>query len=326
MAEEKKLYPMVIIPQEVENIKGVSYKIADLGYVDSLVSNGWLGGNSMSELMETYLDRVVGDDAFDWYGTQFPITIKTLDIKEDTPLMMNIGDEEAAQRYDAFGKTALWYVSGIDPNAKLYMGFSEAVSPAEFYQRCLIGDVKSLLNEVQPNVGDAFLIPPGLVYAADAGLKIIEVSEASDLTLNLANMAEKGTTKDLEDAFDLINLNAYDRSLYVDLRSQEETKQNKASIDEVVSVPQFKVNRITLNSPISSSSNGTASFVVYYCISGSASVNAPETYQLTSGHAMLIPAELADYVMVPLETGTVLLEVIFEKQPQIDSYTGDKAD
>ena len=40
---------------------GESWEIADMGFRDSLVSEGWLAGNSISDLMETYLDRIVGE-------------------------------------------------------------------------------------------------------------------------------------------------------------------------------------------------------------------------------------------------------------------------
>ena len=47
---------------------GESWELADMGVQDSVVSNGWLAGNTISELMETYLDRIVGEDVYDHYG------------------------------------------------------------------------------------------------------------------------------------------------------------------------------------------------------------------------------------------------------------------
>ena len=37
---------------------GESWELADMGIEDSVVANGWLAGNTISELMETYLDNV----------------------------------------------------------------------------------------------------------------------------------------------------------------------------------------------------------------------------------------------------------------------------
>ena len=38
---------------------GESWELADMGIVDSVISNGWLAGNTIEEVMETYLERVV---------------------------------------------------------------------------------------------------------------------------------------------------------------------------------------------------------------------------------------------------------------------------
>ena len=43
-----------------EEAVGESWEIADMGFEDSVVKEGWLAGNTISELMETYIERVVG--------------------------------------------------------------------------------------------------------------------------------------------------------------------------------------------------------------------------------------------------------------------------
>ena len=67
---EKKLYPLHFLPRTGETPWGsVTYTLADLGYIDPEVAGGWLAGNTFSELMETYLERVSGDEAFEAFGT-----------------------------------------------------------------------------------------------------------------------------------------------------------------------------------------------------------------------------------------------------------------
>ncbi len=65
-----------------------------------MVDNGWFGGNTLSELMGTYLERVVGDDVFEFYGLQFPVMVKVMDVTGWQPLQMNASDEIAAERYE----------------------------------------------------------------------------------------------------------------------------------------------------------------------------------------------------------------------------------
>ena len=127
--EEKKLTPMRFQPEKVERRWGVAeYRIADLGYLDSVALDGWLSGNSISDIMQTYLERFTGEVPFEYYGTQFPVMVKWLDIKGRTSLHVNPDDEAAEQRYYAFGKTALWYVAAVGADAKLFLGFKREVT------------------------------------------------------------------------------------------------------------------------------------------------------------------------------------------------------
>lgn len=103
----RKLYPLRFVDEGADVPWGhVSYQIADLGFKDSMIDNGWFGGNTLSELMGTYLERVVGDDVFEFYGLQFPVMVKVMDVTAWQPLQMNAADDIAAERYDSFGKTA----------------------------------------------------------------------------------------------------------------------------------------------------------------------------------------------------------------------------
>ena len=158
---------MKFLPEEAGMPWGtVEYLLADLGFVDSVACEGWLKGNTLSDIMQTYLERVVGETAFDWYGTQFPVLVKKLTVKGRTSLHINPDDETAEQRYDAFGKTALWYVTEAGIDARLYLGFKRPVGADEFYRACADGSVEDLLHSVKPRVGESYLITPGLVHAA----------------------------------------------------------------------------------------------------------------------------------------------------------------
>ena len=74
MGQEKKLPPLRFLSQRVERPWGsVDYDLADLGFIDSVAGSGPLGGNTLSELMETYLDRITGDHVFDaWPSATTP--------------------------------------------------------------------------------------------------------------------------------------------------------------------------------------------------------------------------------------------------------------
>ena len=104
MEKVKKLYPLKFQQITIDNSWGSeNIGIADLGIEDSVVTDGWLEGNSMGDIMETYIERVVGESVYGYYGRQFPLLVKFVDIKGDTPVFVHPGDEVAEQRYDALG-------------------------------------------------------------------------------------------------------------------------------------------------------------------------------------------------------------------------------
>lgn len=103
--EENALYPLKVCTLEDSYSWGKEeFKIADLGYRDSLLKEGWLAANSISELMDTYMDRIVGDTVFQVYGRQFPVQVKKISCKGKMPLRVHPDDKNAEYRYDALGK------------------------------------------------------------------------------------------------------------------------------------------------------------------------------------------------------------------------------
>jgi len=318
MTGERKLYPLKFVAESTE---GGKYHLADLGYIDSMASNGWLGGNTLSDIMQTYLERVVGDISFEFNGTQFPVMVKTLDVQGGLPLCVNPDDKVAEQRYDAFGKTALWYVAEASEDALLYLGFEKEVSADLFYGACLDGTVRRLLHRVSPSKGDYFLIKPGTVYAASGKMTIIEVSEASELVFRLEGESPDERTM-LEEAFDIIDFAPFDPAAMLHVGGKE-------SPETVVSLPQFTLSRISLSDPAKVSSENSDSYLLYVCVSGAAAVQVmtlgsgnDEIYSLDRGEVILIPAEVTDFHLVPTASDTVLFEVRQDPREEKDSYLG----
>ena len=173
------------VPFTADEPVGESWELADMGFEDSVVANGWLAGNTISEIMETYLERIVGENVYNYYGRQFPLLIKFLDINDKLSVQVHPDDEVAAERYDSLGKAEIWYVMDAEPGAKMYCGFTREVSAQEFYDRCHNGTVEEILNVIYPKKGDAVYIAPGTVHSADGGLLVAEIQESSDMTFRL---------------------------------------------------------------------------------------------------------------------------------------------
>ena len=305
--ENKKLTPMRFLSDKTEMPWGtVEYKLADLGFIDSLASEGWLKGNNLSDIMQTYLERVVGETSFNWYGTQFPVLVKKLTVKGRTSLHVTADDEVAEQRYDAFGKTALWYVEAAGPEAKLYLGFKDDITAADFYKACHENKVESLLHTVKPKAGESFLITPGMVHAAK-DVTLIEIAEASELWFRLYDWGSEERELHLEEAFDLIDFQRY--------RVKRDTEGKGA----IAITPQFTVNKIALTQPLKSTRDEDDTFLLYFCTKGKAVIQEKQVnYSLKEGDLILVPAESNEFFLLPETSDAELLEIRMDPRPEND--------
>lgn len=331
MEEEKKLYPMRILPIVDEyNWGSEEFKLADLGYRDSLVAEGWLAANNISEIMDMYMDRVVGDAVFETYGRQFPFEIKYLKVKGKLPLMVHPADELAAQRYDFLGKEKFWYVVRAGKDASLMLGWKKDTNAGEVYDKCLDGSVADILNIVAPIPGQAYRIAPGTVHAACGDIEIAEVSQSSPLDFCLCGWGEPVSPDqfdenlNLVDALDFIN---YKKSEAATLRG---TEQSGGAL-QLVKLPQFSVNKIKLIAPLKIQADAQDTPVCYLCLKGEANIEhtadaiGSVNQLIKEGQTVLVPAEIDSYSIAPTKQGTELLEILVEPFETQDPYINPDA-
>ena len=162
MGEERKIYPLKFCSIRDERPWGYEeFKLADLGYKDSLIREGWLAGNSMGELMDTYIDRIVGDTVYEYYGRQFPVCVRLLRLTGKMPLQVHPDDETAEQRYDLLGKEKLWYILKAGKGGRLHIGFRKDTDAGAFCENCGADRADTMLTDIVPVEGQSFLIPAG---------------------------------------------------------------------------------------------------------------------------------------------------------------------
>ncbi len=307
MEEEKKLYPFSFCSLQDEYPWGSEeFKIADLGYRDSLVRSGWLAGNSLAEVMDTYLDRVVGDNVYDHYGRQFPVCIRHLRVRGKMPLRVHPDDETASQRFDFLGKEKIWYVLRAGTDARLMAGFRRDTDAGEFYAKCLDGSVEELLGHIAPYAGQCLRIPAGTPHAAAGDVEILEIAESSPMDFCLCGWGEEvhpdefDPSLTLVDALDFINYRRFETSVPQGVR--------------LADLPQFRVERLQLRAALAVSHEEGGPFALYSCVRGEAKVQIPlpggqeAVFDLHAGETMLVPSECAEYRLLPTERDAILLE------------------
>lgn len=316
--EEKQLYPLRFIPIEDNYIWGSEiFKIADLGYRDTIVASGWLAANEISEVMDTYMDRISGDGPFATYGRQFPVQIKSIVCSGKMPIRVHPDDEIADQRYDALGKEKLWYIASASADAKLYFGWNEQMDATKVIESAKDESLPLHLNCVSPKAGECFRIQPGIVHGCEGNLEIIEISQSSALDFCLYSWGKQVGEEEFDASMSIVEaLDFIDYSPYKSLNPPTPTKNG---MKDLIAIPQFTTRKIDLAEPLHIS--GGDSFAVYLCLYGEAAVQADieglgETdYVIKRGECLLVPAEVDNFILKPLQQTTSVIEVFVEGRP-----------
>lgn len=329
---KKQLYPLKLNPILKERVWGgsnfghsigESWEISGFEDESSEISNGYLEGNALYDIIETYMGDIVGEDIYKYFGNEFPLLIKTLDIKDKLSVQVHPDDETAYDRHNSYGKCEAWYVIDAKPESVIYMGFNRDMDPNEFYQKCKNGDVVECLNCFHPKKGDFFHIEPGIIHSAGNGLVIAEIAQICDVTYRLYDWGRENdprTARQMhhELAFDCISYSKYDTErYYIPASHRHETHT-------LTDNPHFKITSLDLNDPFHIYTDKYESFILYYCISGEATIDGNECC-IAQGEWVLIPAGYKDFIISPKTEGTRLLEIYIVKQEDQDSYVdGDE--
>ena len=351
--KKKKIYPFQFEAQTDEYAWGKeTWMLADLGFKDSNISNGWLAGNTLSDVMETYLERIVGEEVYSFYGRQFPVSLKKLEIKGNYGLYVCPDDVVAEERYDALGKKKLWYVLEAGEDAEIYLGLEHDLPAIKLYENCKDGSILNDVKRIHPEVGAHYEIEPGQIHGASGHLTLVEVAESSNMDLKLYDWGEnpESCEEDLVSAIDFVELGKY---CFHEEEEEEEcccghehhhdheeecccghdavTKMTEILIEGA----EFTTTGIKLSDPVHIYTDKFSSFILYYCVKGEAAfqvraeetdedkdiINAPtDFYVLEKGKALLIPGESPDFILAPREADTYLLETVLDHREIPDEY------
>ncbi len=288
---------------------GESWEISAVEDNVSVVSNGFLKGNSLQELIEVYMDELVGQKIYEKFGIEFPLLIKFLDSNDVLSVQVHPNDEVAKDRHKAYGKTEMWYVMDAEKDGELIVGFEKNSSQKEFAEAIEKQNVPQLLHSEIVQKGDVFFLPAGRVHAIGKGLLIAEIQQTSDITYRIFDwnrVDSEGNPRELhlDLAMDVIDYEAKD-----DYKTHYTSKLNQTA--ELVTCPYFKTNVLTFDCTAVKDYYSIDSFVIYMCLEGTVTINFGGTYeeQMTKGETVLIPASLHQIQLTPQNGKAQILEV-----------------
>lgn len=148
----------------------------------------------LSELPDgRLLTEAVEADPVAWLGPQHVATFgsnprlltKLLDAGERLFVHAHPDDEFATRHHFANGKAEAWFVLA---GGSVHLGLREPVTTDVLLQLAIEQDTDrllGLLHETQVQPGDVVAVPPGVLHAIGAGVFVVELQQAADLSILL---------------------------------------------------------------------------------------------------------------------------------------------
>ncbi|MFP2997911.1 type I phosphomannose isomerase catalytic subunit [Spongiivirga sp. MCCC 1A20706] len=298
----KKLQNLLNKETDLDNI-GESWEISGVNSNISIVSNGYLKGKSLIDLIANYKGQFVGEKVYRRFGNNFPLLIKFIDAKEDLSVQLHPNDELAKERHDSFGKTEMWVVMQADEEANLIVDFNRKVSKEEYSNYLSQGKITEILNFENVNAGDSFFISEGIIHAIGAGVLLAEIQQTSDITYRVYDwdrVDKEGNSRELhtELALDALNFERKD-----DFR--KDYNRNRES--NIAKCQYFTTNFLPVSGRAIRVLKEIDSFKIFICLKGAGTVAVRDKIEsFEMGETFLIPACTEQIV---LDGNTELLEV-----------------
>ena len=274
---------------------------------ESVVANGFLEGNTLNEVLEIYMDELLGEKNYQHFGNDFPLLFKIIDANDKLSIQVHPDNTLARQRGLDNGKTEMWFIIEAEKDAQIVDGFQKQVTRDEYCHFLQLGKLEDLLHIEYPQNGDVFFIPAGRVHALGKGLLLAEIQQSSDTTYRIYDYNRPDADGKLRQLHTAEALDAIDFSVTSDGRSHYSYRPNATT--PLAQCPYFTTNLIALDKPMRKDFRSLDSFVVYLCTEGIAAVKSLDTIcPIHAGECVLVPAA-ADSVELYSEGPAKLLEV-----------------
>jgi mannose-6-phosphate isomerase len=286
---------------------GEAWVLSGVSGSQTVISNGFLEGNDLNEIMEIYMDELVGEKVFDQHPHEFPILVKFIDASEWLSIQVHPDDALAARRNIGSGKSEMWYVLDAEPGAELISGFNRTMNAATYLEFFRQKKLKEVLNFEKVRKGDAFFIPSGRVHALGPGILLAEIQQTSDTTYRIYDwdrVDAEGKSRELHTD---LALEAIDFSPVDSYRTNYRPSLNKPVT--LADCPFFTTNLIEIDRETGKDYSSLDSFVIYICVEGRAEIRTGEgSVSLTPGEVVLLPATIVEVSLLP-EPNIKILEV-----------------
>ena len=224
---------------------GESWEVSTVPGDISIVSNGYLKGESLQSLLESYKSDLLGNKNYERFGNDFPLLIKFIDAKQDLSIQLHPDDALAKERHNSFGKTEMWYVMQADAVANLIVGFNKKMDRQTYLKHLEEKTLTKILNFDKVKEGDTYFIEAGRVHAIGAGVLLAEIQQTSDVTYRVYDWDRVDNQGNARELHNDIAIDAFKFDMKDDFRVGY--SKGKNATNNMVTCPFFITNFLELD-------------------------------------------------------------------------------
>ena len=246
-------------------------------------------GRSLNELVAEQKEQLVGAANYRRFGNEFPLLIKFIDAHQDLSIQVHPTDEIAHRQGKPRGKTEMWYVMDSQPEAKLYNGLKQKITPEEYKQMVADDIICDALAQYPVKEGDCFFIPAGRIHAIGAGCYLAEIQQTSDVTYRIYDYGRRDKDGNLRQLHTQEASESIDYTVLPDYRTQYTPQKNESQL--LVECPYFNTAVYDLTEPMLMDYSELDSFVILIALKGEGTLTVDgEQTTLRAGESVLLPA------------------------------------
>lgn len=298
-----------------DELIGESWEVSAVPTSTSIIGNGEWKGKDLITAINEQPEAILGKAVNEKYQGKLPLLVKFIDAKRDLSIQVHPNDEMAMREHGKMGKTEMWYVIKAEEGAHLYAGFKQEITREEYQQRIADGTITEVLADHHVKAGDVFYLPAGRVHAICGGIMLAEVQQSSDVTYRIFDYNRPGMDGKPRELHTELAAQALDYHVEENYRTEYNESSNKAV--QIIDTPFFDVRVMEITKPFHRDLRKYDSFVISMCIEGDCKVRVRSTGEeilLKEGNSTLIPAVIADYVVLPQKGATRLLDALIDNQ------------
>ena len=277
---------------------GESWELSGVNENLSVIENGFLTSNNISELIEIYMGDLVGDKVFEKYGSEFPLLIKLLDTSSFLSIQVHPDDTYAMKHHNSSGKTEMWIVIDAEEDSEIITGFNRDVDKETYLEYLNKNKLKEILNVEKARKGDVYFIPTGRIHAIGSGITLLEIQQTSDITYRVYDWDRKDENGNYRDLHTDQALEVLDFKKYDNYKTDYQLVKNQFT--ELVKTPYFTTRMMEFDKVREIDYGFLDSFVIYTCLEGMCMINYPGGVEvIQAGNVVLIPADLKSLSLTP---------------------------